>query len=181
MPASARLFAAVSIEQHDRLSQLAYAKGLSVPRFLAGLVDKALAENPEEKVQRLLAQAHDDRAPAEKYTVRLMGADAARLEERAQGRGVTASGYVSHLLRAHLRAEPPMPYREFQELKRVVNELSGIRGALQQLAMHPSSRESIEMSLRENVLRLLPALKQIRDKVQDTLMANSKSWETPNA
>jgi hypothetical protein len=59
-----------------------------------------------------------------------MGLDAARLEARAQARGVTASRYVSHLLRAHLRADPPMPYGEFQELKRVVNELAGVRAAI---------------------------------------------------
>lgn len=181
MPASARLFATVPRDQHDRLSKLAYAQGLSVPRLLAGLVDKALAENPESRVRRLMAQAQEDRAPAEKYTVRLMGSDAARLEERAQARHLTPSGYVTQLLRAHLRANPPMPYKEFEELRRVVNELAGIRGALQQLATPRVPRELIERSLRENVLRLLPALQQIRDKVQETLVANSRSWETPNA
>ena len=84
MPASARLFATVPTEQHHQLSELAYAKGLSVPRLLAGLVERELAEHPEERVKRLLAQAQDDRAPAEKYTVRLMGIDAARLASLAQ-------------------------------------------------------------------------------------------------
>jgi len=176
MPASARLFATSPLEQHDRLSKLAYAKGLSVPRLLAGLVERELAENPEERVQRLIAQAQDDRAPAEKYMMRLMGIDAARLEARAQGRNVTPSGYVAQLLRAHSRANPPMPDREFEELRRVVNELAGIRGALQQLAAHRGRREQIELSLRENILRLLPALQNIRDNVQDTLVANSRSW-----
>jgi hypothetical protein len=37
-------------------------------------------------------EAAAGKAPAEKYTVRLMGADAARLEGRAQTRGVTAVG-----------------------------------------------------------------------------------------
>jgi hypothetical protein len=55
----------------------------------------ALKENPEEKVKRLLEEAAAGKAPAEKYTVRLMGTDAARLEGRAQARGVTASGYVA--------------------------------------------------------------------------------------
>lgn len=126
-------------------------------------------------MERLLAQAQDDRAPAEKYTVRLVGIDAARLEQRAQMRSVMPSGYVAQLLRAHLRANPPMPYKEFEELKRIVNELAGIRGVLRQLTAHRAPREMIEMSLRENILRLLPALKQIRDSVQDTLVANSKS------
>jgi hypothetical protein len=74
-----------------------------------------------------------------------------------------------------------MPYGEFQELKRVVNELAGIRGAMAQLASREGSTQGLEPSLKENVLKLLPALKQIRDKVQDTLIANSKSWQTPNA
>jgi hypothetical protein len=74
-----------------------------------------------------------------------------------------------------------MPYKEFEELRRVVNELAGIRGALQQLAALRAPREQVEPSLRENILRLLPALQQIRDKVQDKLVANSRSWEAPHA
>jgi len=50
-----------------------------------------------------------------------------------------------------------------------------------QLASREGSTHGLEPSLKENVLKLLPALKQIRDKVQDTLTANSKSWEAPNA
>jgi hypothetical protein len=132
-------------------------------------------------VRRSATQGQDDRQPAEKYTVRLMGIDAALLEARAQGRGVTPSGYAAHALRAHLRTDPPMPYKEFEELKRVVNELAGVRGALLQVISERASREMVEWSLRENVMRLLPALKQIREKVQDTLVANSKSWAAPGA
>jgi hypothetical protein len=54
-------------------------------------------------------------------------------------------------------------------------------GALYQVISERASREVVEWSLRENVMRLLPALKQIRDKVQDTLVANSKSWAAPGA
>jgi hypothetical protein len=181
MSESARLKTSVPPDQHERFAELAAAQGVSASKLLARLVWTALKENPEAKVQRLLEEAAAGKAPAEKYTVRLMGLDAARLESRAQARGVTASGYVAHLLRAHLRADPPMPYAEFQELKRVVNELAAIRAGLAQLASPESSTQSIEPGLKENVLRLLPALKQIRDKVQDTLVANSKSWEAPNA
>jgi hypothetical protein len=74
-----------------------------------------------------------------------------------------------------------MPYGEFQELKRVVNELAGIRAAMAQLASREGPAQALEPSLKDNLLKLLPALKQIRDKVQDTLVANSKSWEAPDA
>src|SRR5580700_7951477 len=134
MTASARLLTSVEPDQRQRFSELAAAQGVSSSRLLARLVHRALIENPEEKVKRLLEEGAAGKAPAEKYTVRLMGLDAARLESRALARGVTASGYVAHVLRAHLRADPPMPYGEFQERKRVVNELAGIRGAMSQLA-----------------------------------------------
>jgi hypothetical protein len=181
MVASARLLTSVEPQQRERFSELAAAQGVSSSRLLARLVHRALIENPEAKVKRLLEEAAAGKAPAEKYTVRIMGLDAARLESRAQARGVTASGYVAHVLRAHLRADPPMPYGEFQELKRVVNELASIRAAMAQLASRDGSTQGLEPSLKENVLKLLPALKQIREKVQDMLIANSKSWETPNA
>lgn len=181
MVASARLLTSVEPDQRQRFSELAAAQGVSSSRLLARLVHRALVENPEAKVKRLLEEAAAGKAPAEKYTVRLMGLDAARLEARAQARGVTASGYVAHVLRAHLRADPPMPYGEFQELKRVVNELAGIRGAMAQLASREGSTQGLEPSLKENVLKLLPALKQIREKVQDMLISNSRSWEAPNA
>jgi hypothetical protein len=180
MSESARLKTSVPPDQHERFAELAAAQGVSASKLLARLVWTALKENPDAKVRRLLEEAAAGKAPAEKYTVRLMGLDAARLESRAQARGVTASGYVAHLLRAHLRADPPMPYGEFQELKRVVNELAGIRGAMAQLASE-GSRRGLEPSLQENVLKLLPALKQIRERVQDMLTSNSKSWEAPDA
>jgi len=139
MTASARLLTSVEPDQRQRFSELAAAQGVSSSRLLARLVHSALVENPEAKVKRLLEEAAAGKAPAEKYTVRLMGLDAARLESRAQARGVTRSGYVAHVLRAHLRADPPMPYGEFQELKRVVNELAGIRGAMVRLAAREDS------------------------------------------
>lgn len=181
MAACVRLLTSVPSDERVRFAHLANARGLSVSRLLAELVERALAESSKAIVGRLATQGKDDRQPAEKYTVRLMGIDAARLEARAQRRGVTPSGYAAHVLRAHLRTDPPMPYKEFEELKRVVNELAGVRGALHQVISERASREMVEGSLRENVMRLLPALKQIRDKVQDTLVANSKSWAAPGA
>ena len=62
-----------------------------------------------------------------------------------------------------------------------MNDLAGIRGAMTQLASREGSTPGLEPSLQENVLKLLPALKQIREMVQDMLTANSKSWEAPDA
>ena len=180
MTTSARLLTSVPPEERERFTALAEDQGVSVSRLLAGLVHKAVRETPEAKIERLRESARQGKAPAEKYTVRLTSVDGARLEERAQRRSVTASGYVAHLLRAHLRASPPMPYGEFQEIKRVVNELAGIRAELSRLTEGIPGYE-IEEGLKQSVVRLLPALRGIREQIQSALVINSRSWEAPDA
>lgn len=181
MPPSARLLTSVPPAHRERFTALAAARGVSVSKLLATLVWGAVKENPAAKIKRLTAAAQDEQAPAEKYTVRLMGADAARLEERAQARAVTASGYVALVLRAHLRANPPMPYGEFQQLKRVLSELIGVRAAMTQIASGEGSMKELEKLLRDSVIKLLPALKRIRDDVQKVLEVNARSWEASDA
>src|ERR1700692_2826691 len=110
MTEAARLKTSVPPDQHERFGELAAAQGVSASKLLARLVLTTRKENPDAKVKRLLEEAAAGKAPAEKYTVRLMGVDAARLEGRAQSRGVTASGYVAHVLRGHLRAAPPRAF-----------------------------------------------------------------------
>ena len=175
MPASARLITSVPAERRAQFAELARARGVSVSHLLSRLVHTALEARPEATVKRLSTAPMSERAPAEKYTVRLASSDATRLQARAHTRGLTGSGYIAHLTRAHLRANPPMPYGEFQELKRIVNELSGVRGALAEAVL--STDVSLDTTVRETVLRLLPALKQLREQIQGVLVANSKSWE----
>ena len=74
-----------------------------------------------------------------------------------------------------------MPYAEFQTLKRVVNELAGIRGALNEFVTKPPAGTLIEEEgLLESIFKLLAALKSIRAQVHDTVIANSKSWAVPD-
>lgn len=178
MPSPARLFTSVPAAQRERFAKLAAARGLSVSNLLARLVHDSLTETPHTQTQRLIYETTGGSTPAEKYTVRLTGADAAVLEKRAHSRGLTPSGYIAHLLRAHVRSSAPMPYTEFQELKRVVAELSGIRAAMVEVTTDRTRVYSIEPVLKENVLKLLPPLKAIREQVHAVLLANSKSWET---
>jgi hypothetical protein len=181
MALSVRLLTSVSVEHRDRFAALAAARGVSASHLLARLVHRAVAELLTSEPPGIALSGRVGSAPAKKYTVRLWGAEAARLERRAKLRQATPSGYVAHVLRAHLRAEPPMPYAEFETLKRVVNELAGIRSALNELITKPPAGALIEQGLRESIFKLLPALKGIRTQVQDTLVANSKSWAAPDA
>ena len=62
----------------------------------------------------------------------------------------------------------------------MVNELAGIRGALNELVTKPPAGTLIEEGLLESIFKLLPALKSIRAQVHDTVIANSKSWAVPD-
>jgi hypothetical protein len=106
MALSVRLLTSVSVEYRDRFAALASARGVSVSHLLARLVHHAVAELHTSEPLGIAPLAPTGCETAKKYTVRLWGEEAARLERRAKLRQATPSGYVAHLLRAHLRAEP---------------------------------------------------------------------------
>jgi len=185
MPRSDRLLTSVSPDKSARFGALAQRNGVSKSKLLSLLVDAALAKSgvPEgEGSPATKAPRSESRyVPPAKYTVRVQGLDAAALEQRAEALGMPASSYAAQVLRAHLRANPPVPYEAFQELKRVVNELGGIRAHLIQLVASDNPGRFINPELGEAVRKLLPALKTIREDVQNVLIANSKAWTSGDA
>lgn len=184
MTISARLITSVPHSKQAAFARLADSRGVSASKLMALLVDAALTQNPMDAGQvskgRAASKASKE-MPAQKYTVRLSGSDAAALEVRADGRQMTASTYAGHVLLAHLRAAPPMPYTEFAALKRVVAELGGIRAGLNAIEAGQVHKGALNDVLGDVVQRLLPALKTIREDVQSALEANSRSWEVLDA
>jgi hypothetical protein len=197
MATSKRLFASVAPQNDARFTAMAAQSGLSKSKLLALLVDAALARNAVPEKTPPMAEAAGKgvgpgaavahRAgesapyiPPAKYTVRLRGEDAAALERRAEQRNLLPSSYAGQVLRAHLRAAPPVPYAEFQTIKRLVNELGGIRGALFELLATQRAGQCIDAPIIDAIQKLLPALKITRQEVQDILTANSRSWEAPD-
>lgn len=197
MATSTRLLTSVPHAQDARFTALAAQSGLSKSKLLALLIDAALARNAVPEPTRATAQAAEKRVgpgtaaahrthedapyiPPAKYTVRLRGEDAAALERRADQRDMLPSSYAGQVLRAHLRAAPPVPYAEFQTIKRLVNELSGIRGALFELLAAQRAGQRIDAPIIDAIQKLLPALKITRQEVQNMLTANSRSWEAPD-
>lgn len=186
MPTSPRLLTSISQVNHARFTQLANARAMSTSKLLAALVDAALAQLsvPAATSTPKQGERGAKRAPAgkpQRYVVRLQGSDATRLEERAAARGTRPSSYAAMVVMAHLNANPPMPHGEFAALKRVVNELGGIRAALVAVAAPGTHHRDLDAQTIEAVQKLVPALKTIRDEVQNTLVANSRSWSAPDA
>lgn len=195
MAASTRLLTSVPPAQDARFTALAAQSGLSKSKLLALLVNAALARNavPESSpraetdagngpMNGITHRAGDAAGyiPPAKYTVRLRGDDAAALERRAEQRNMLPSSYAGQVLRAHLRASPAMPYAEFQTIKHLVNELGGIRGALFELLAAQRTGQRIDAPIIDAMQKLLPALKNTRQEVQNMLTANARSWEAPN-
>ena len=165
---------------------------MSSSKLLAVLINAALKQLPVPVPVPVLAPAsapnrtgrgakRAPKAESTKYTVRLQESDAARLDERAAARGTAPSSYAAMVLLAHLRADPPMPHGEFQQLKRVVNELGGIRAGLAALAGTGASKSDLDGQTIAAIEKLMPRLKSIREEVQATLTANSRSWRAPDA
>jgi hypothetical protein len=73
-----------------------------------------------------------------------------------------------------------MPYAEFQTIKRLVNELGGIRGTLFELIASQRAVQRIDAPIIDAIQKLLPALKNTRQEVQNMLTANSQSWQAPD-
>jgi len=184
MVSSARLLTSVSPDVQTKFTRLAESRGVSNSKLLGLLVEHVLQNagtpaKPGSEDRRLRDSSSSD--PATKYTIRLQSEDAGALERRAEGRGMSASSYAAHVVRSHLRANPPVPYEEYEQFKRVLNELGGIRAALNQLVGEGGAARDVDSRLSQAVTKLMPALKSIREDVQDALAANARSWETPDA
>ena len=186
MPNSARLITSIPHEQHAHFTRLANSRAMSSSKLLAVLINAALKQLPvpaSASAPNRTGQGakRAPKAASTKYTVRLQESDAARLDERAAARGTAPSSYAAMVLLAHLRADPPMPHGEFQQLKRVVNELGGIRAGLAALAGTGASKSDLDGQTIAAIEKLMPRLKSIREEVQATLTANSRSWRAPDA
>ncbi|HZR01588.1 MAG TPA: hypothetical protein VFA81_00255 [Burkholderiales bacterium] len=165
---SARLFASIPARQHARFTHLASSRGVSSSKLLALMVDGVLAKYLAADPNTTAAEHVEarDELPT-KYTVRLRGGEAQRLEQRAQNRGMQPSSYAAHVLRAHLRKDPPLPHVEFAQIKRLVNELSGVRGLLIGLTRPCGAAAPFDAQVIDAMAKLLPALKSIRERGAD--------------
>lgn len=174
----ARLLTSVPAEQQLRFAQLAASRGLSSSRLLALIVEATVTKHVSAASTSTQLQA--SRFPSQastKYTLRLHNDEAVLLEHRAQLRQMQPSSYAAQVLRAHLRKNPPLPYKEFRQIKFLVSELAGTRALLINVMRQCANSNRGDASMIDAVAKLLPALKSLRDDVHRMLVANAKSWE----
>jgi hypothetical protein len=169
----------ISRVSKERFALIAHAQGLSELALLRRLVESTL----------LAASALDGHAPSPvetmassgRISVRLRQDDLMLLRQRAMARELPASTYVSYLVRAHLRAQTPLPTAELDALKRSVAEVGAIRRNINQMARAVNQQQWPAGPNRQDLLQIIRVLTVMRDHIKDLIRANLASWDSGNA
>src|SRR6266702_2260853 len=114
-------------------------------------------------------------APSGRISVRLRADDLLFLRERARARELPTSTYVSFLIRAHLRAQTPLPSAELEIMKRSVAEVGAIGRNINQIARAVNQQQWPAGPNRADLLSILRALTALRDHTMALVNANLAS------
>jgi len=135
MPARRLIAAWTTPETKAQFVAVAISRGLSESKLLGLVIDSLLSRNAVDAgAQKCRGGAGD----GDRITVRLRPGDGKLLRRRAQARGMNYTTYTAALLRAHLRADPPMPLEELARVERSLSEVTAIARRLGQIAPHLS-------------------------------------------
>lgn len=160
----------------DRFAAAARAQDMSESALLRRVVESFLVStgaNTTTMEGRVEPVARSGR-----ISVRLRDDDLLLLRERAVARQMPTSYYVSLLVRAHLRAQTPIPTAELAAFKRAVAELGAIGRNVNQIA-HAVNRGQWPHGPELEAFRAIHhALITLRDHFKAMIAANLTSWES---
>ena len=160
-------------EKRARFATLASSRGLSQSKLLGLLVDAVLARNPVDSAN----EAQQGRAGrGDRVSLRLRPGDGKLLRQRAQARGMKYSTYAAALIRAHLRASPPMPLAELAQLERALAEVTALAEDLARIARamgqgKDDPTRGLELSA------IVQAVDRLWQQMREVVKANVLSWE----
>lgn len=175
MNADQFIAARVSSELKTRLRAFAEQQHLSESVLLKQLLEAALQSESSGQPVRTLGPVR--RGPrVARLMIRIRSEDEILLRERAASRGMASATYASVLLRAHLRALPPLPKEELLLVKRSVSELAHIGRNLNQMALAANRGEWAGPGQQE-MKAMLRICVGLRDHIKALLIANVRSWE----
>ena len=165
-------------ERKGQFAALAASRGLSESKLLGLLIDSVLERNP---VDESGDDRHSEAEEVDRITLRLRPGDGKWLRLRAHSRGMKYSTYAAALIRAHVRANPPMPIEELARLERSLAEVSAIGRRLSQIAQGMRDEHGVDPRLREELAVVLRAVNEVRQAVREVVKVNRISWESVDA
>jgi hypothetical protein len=89
--------------------------------------------------------------------------------------------YSAALIRAHVRADPPMPLEELARFERGLAEISAIGRRLNQIAGAVSVGQGVNPGLRVELTVVRQAVEELRQALREVVKVNRLSWESADA
>ena len=165
-------------DRKGQFAALAASRGLSESKLLGLLVDSVLERNRVD-------EARDDRnceaGEGDRITLRLRPGDGKWLRLRAHARGMKYTSYTAVLIRAHVRADPPMPLNELARIERSLAEVSAVGRTLSQIGRRISEGQGVDPGLRPELTVVLHAVEELRQALREVVKVNRISWESGDA
>ena len=162
-------------EQKVLFAALAASRGLSESKLLGLIIDSVLARNT---VELRVKHPWDTSGKGDRITIRLRPGDGKLLRVRAQGRRMSFSTYAAALIRANVRAHPPMPLEELARLERGVAQIRVLGGSLGEIARSVERARGIDPALRLELATVLQAVERLRQEMREVVKVNRISWES---
>ena len=162
-------------EKKARFAALAASRGLSQSKLLGLVIDAVLARN---RVDSAVQEPSHRAERGDKVSLRLRPGDGRLLRLRAQARGMKFTTYAAALIRAHLRANPPMPLAELAKLERSLAEVSALAEELSLIGRRVQGEDNATWGLE--LSEIVPAVERLLRQMRELVKANVLSWEAPD-
>ena len=162
-------------DRKGQFAALAASRGLSESKLLGLLVESVLERNPVDDAGD---ERHGETTDGDRITLRLRPGDGKRLRLRAHARGMKYTTYTAALIRAHVRADPPMPLEELSRFERGLAEISAIGRRLNQIAGAVSVGQGVNPGLRVELTVVRQAVEDLRQTLREVVKVNRMSWES---
>ena len=162
-------------EQKAQFAALAGSRGLSQSKLLGLLVDAVLARNPIESAPE---EDWGGARRGDRVSLRLRPGDGKLLRVRAQARGMKYTTYAAVLIRAHLRAHPPMPLGELAKPERSLAKVSAIGESLGEIARAMTQGERGDPAQQLELSAIVQAVERLWRQMREVVKANVLSWES---
>ena len=154
---------------------MAASRGLSESKLLGLLIESVLERN---RVDPAGDEGHGKAGEDDRITLRLRPGDGRLLRLRAQKRGIKYTTYAAALIRAHVRADPPMPLEELARIERSLAEISAIGRRLNQIGGTVREGQGVNSGLRPELTVVLRAVEELRQALREVVKVNRISWES---
>src|SRR5690349_5741923 len=165
-------------EKKNQFAGLAASHGLSESKMLGLLIQSVLTSNSVDAASAVDIPQYPER---DRITIRLRPGDGSLLRSRARARDMNYTTYAAALIRAHVRASPPMPAAELAKLERNLGEVTAIARAMRQIAQTARQSRDVDASLKVELAPVIRAVEDLRQTLRELVRANVRSWESGDA